>query len=93
MKHKQKQPEPHPEGHDRWVINLTERILTPSQQEVLGMVLNFTPVPTKFPLQITITSVEEVAKQLQKDDAGDLTGLCVWNPEECLAPQRQHEEG
>ena len=24
MKRKQKQPELHPEGHDRWVINLTE---------------------------------------------------------------------
>ena len=53
------QPELHPEGHDRWVINLTKRILTPNQQEILRMGLNFAPVPIKFPLQDTIASVEE----------------------------------
>ena len=37
MKRKQKQPELRPEGHDRWVVNLTERNLTPSQNEVLRM--------------------------------------------------------
>ena len=62
MKRKQKQPELRPEGHDRWVVNLTERYLTPSQNEVLRMGLNFVPVPTKFPLQDTIASVEEVTE-------------------------------
>ena len=38
------------------------------------MGLNYAPVPTKFPLQDTIASVEEVAKQLPKDDADDLRG-------------------
>ena len=74
MKRKQKQPELRPEGRDRWVINLTERNLTPNQQEVLRMGLNFAPVPTKFPLQDTIASVEEAARQLPKDDADDLRG-------------------
>ena len=69
---KQKQPELRPEGRDRWVVNLTERVLSPSQQEVLSMGLNYAPVPTKFPLQDTIASVEKVAKQLPKDDADDL---------------------
>ena len=92
MKRKQKQPELHPERHDRWVINLTERNLTPSQQEVFRMGLNFAPVPTKFPLQDTIASVEEVARQLPKDDANDFRERsCVWNVEECPATQRQHE--
>ena len=72
LKRKQKQPELRPEGHDRWVVNLTERVLSPSQHEVLSMGLNYAPVPTKFPLQDTIASVEEVAKQLPKDDADDL---------------------
>ncbi len=74
MKRKQKQPELRPEGRDRWVVNLTERNLTPNQQEVLRMGLNFAPVPTKFPLQDTIASVEEAARQLPKDDADDLRG-------------------
>ena len=68
MKRKQKQPELCPEGRDHWVVNLTERNLTPNQQEVLRMGLNFAPVPTKFPLQDTIASVEEAARQLPKND-------------------------
>ena len=35
---------------------------------------HYAPVTTKFPLQDTIASVEEVAKQLPKDDADDLRG-------------------
>ena len=94
MKRKQKQPELRPEGRDRWVVNLTERNLTPNQQEVLRMGLNFAPVPTKFPLQDTIASVEEAARQLPKDDADDLRGrVAMRNLEECPAAQRQHEEG
>ena len=38
------------------------------------MGLNYAPVPTKFPLQDTIASVKEVAKQLPKDIADDLWG-------------------
>ena len=49
-------------------------------------------VPTKFPLQDTIASVEEVTRRLPKDDADDLRGR-VWNPEECPAAQGQPEEG
>ena len=72
LKRKQKQPELHPEGRDQWVVNLTERVLTLNQQEILRMGLNYAPVPTKFPLQDTIASVEELARQLPKDDADDL---------------------
>ena len=38
------------------------------------MGLNFAPVSTKFALQDTIASVEEVPRQLPKDDADDLRG-------------------
>ena len=38
------------------------------------MGLNFAPVPTKFPLQDTIASVEEVVGQLPKDDGDNLWG-------------------
>ena len=62
------------EGRDRWVVNLMERGLSSSQQEVLSMGLNYATVSTKFPPQDTIASVEEVAKQLPKDDADDLQG-------------------
>ena len=74
MKRKQKQPELCPEGRDRWVVNLTKRDLTPHQQEVLRMGLKIAPVPTKFPLQDTITNVEEAARQLPKDDADNRRG-------------------
>ena len=48
MKCKWKQPELRPEGRNRWVINLTERDLTPNQQVVLRMGLNFAPLPTNY---------------------------------------------
>ena len=38
------------------------------------MGLNLAPVPTKFPLQDTIASVEKAARRLPKDDADDLRG-------------------
>ena len=60
MKHIQKQSELCPEGRDHWVVNL--RDLTPNQQEVIKMGLNFAPVPTKFHLQYTIASVQEAAR-------------------------------
>ena len=74
-KHKQKQPELRPEGRDRWVVNLHDRessLTHPARS--LSMGLNYAPVPTKFPPQDTIASVEEVAKQLPKHDADDLQG-------------------
>ena len=43
-----KKLELHPEAKARWVINLSMRNLTPSQEEILKMGLNFTLVPTKF---------------------------------------------
>ena len=51
---------------------MSERNLTPGQEEVLKMGLNFAPVPTKFPLQDTITGIEEAARRLLQDDANDL---------------------
>ena len=72
MKYKQKQPEFRSEGCDCWVVNLTDRDLTPNQQEVLRTGLDLAPVSTKFKNQDTITSVEEAARRLPKDDADDL---------------------
>ena len=61
----------------RWVINLSDKVLTSAQEEVLKVGLNFAPVPTKVPLQDTIVEVEEAARQLPKDDAIDLlTQMC-----------------
>ena len=51
---------------------MSERNLTPGQEEVLKMGLNFAPVPTKFPLHDTITGIEEAARRLPQDDANDL---------------------
>ena len=61
-----------PEGQARWVVNLSKHNLTPSQEEVLKMGLNFAPVPTKFPLQVSIVGMEETAMKLPKEDAEDL---------------------
>ena len=69
---KKKSKELRPKGHACWVVNLSGKDLTSSQEEVLKLGLNFAPVPTKFPLQDTITKVEEAARQLPKDDASDL---------------------
>ena len=61
-----------PEGQAHWVVNLSKHNLTPSQEEVLKIGLNFAPVPTKFSLQDTIAGMEETARKLPKEDADDL---------------------
>ena len=59
------------------------------------MDLNFAPVPTKFPLQDTIASVEEAARPLLKDDADDLRGhVCrilrsAWLPKDNMKKDHQ----
>ena len=74
---KHKSIELRPEGQARWVVNLSDKVLTSGQEEVLKLGLNFAPVPTKFPLQDTITGVEDAARKLPKDDATDLrTRVC-----------------
>ena len=67
-----KKLELHPEGQACWVVNLCKRNLTPSQEEMLKMGLNFAPVPMNFPLQDTIAGMEETARKLPKEDADDL---------------------
>ena len=69
---KRKSIELRPEGHTCWVVNLSGKTLTSSQEELLKLGLNFAPVPTKYLLQDTIAGVEEAARQLPKDDATDL---------------------
>ena len=55
------------EGHARWVVNLSDKVLTS----------DFAPVTTSLPLQDTIVGIEEAAKRLPKDDATDLrTRVC-----------------
>jgi hypothetical protein len=51
------------------------------------MGLNFVPVPTKFPLQDTIASVEELTRQLPKDDADDLRGRVCRNLRNARRPK------
>ena len=63
-----------PQGLDRWVVNLTDCSLSPSQEEVLKLGLNFAPAPTKFPLVDTMAAVEEGARKLTDSDAEDLRG-------------------
>ena len=67
-----KKVELRPEGQARWVVNLSKRALTSSQEEVLKKGLNFAPVPTSFPLQDIIAGTEEAARKLPEDDAQDL---------------------
>ena len=69
---KKKSIELRPEGQARWVVNLSNKVLTSGQEAVLKLGLNFAPVPTSLPLQDTIVGVEEAAKRLPKDDATDL---------------------
>ena len=74
---KKKSIELRPEGHARWVVNLSRKVLTSGQEEVLKLGLNFAPVPTSLPLQDTIVGIEEAAKRLPKDYATDLrTRVC-----------------
>ena len=70
----QKRPKLHPQGLDRWVVNLTGRSLTAPQKDVLSKGLNFAPAPTRLPVVDTIAAVEAGARQLKVEDAEDLRG-------------------
>lgn len=74
INHQAKQTCLRPQGLDRWVVNLTDRSLTPAQKEVLELGLNFAPAPTKLPLVDTVAAVEEGARRLKDEDADDLRG-------------------
>ena len=63
-----------PQGLERWVVNLTDRSLSKSQEDILKLGLNFAPAPTKLPVVDTIAAVEEKARQLSEEDAEDLRG-------------------
>ena len=69
-----KQREVRPEGLDRWVVNLTNRTLTPAQEQVLKLGLNFAPAPSKLPLTDTMAAVESGVRRLSLEDADDLRG-------------------
>ena len=56
--HRSRWRELRPEGLDRWVVNLIDRTLTPAQEDVLKLGLNFAPAPSKLPLTDTIAAVE-----------------------------------
>ena len=78
-----------PQGFDKWVVNMSNRNITKSQEEVLSLGLNFSPAPRKLPLLDTISSIEAVARTLDQDDASDLRGrVHVWDHEECENSER-----
>ena len=37
-----------PQGLERWVVNLMDRVLSKPQEDVLKLGLNFAPAPTKL---------------------------------------------
>ena len=59
------------------MVNLTDRTLTPAQEEVLKLGLNFAPGPSKLPLRDTMAAVESGARRLSPEDADDLVEGCV----------------
>ena len=75
IQHQDKKIELHPQGLDRWVVNLTNRHLTPSQEGVLKLGLNFAPAPTKFRLIDIVAAVDKGARKLKGMEAED---LCEW---------------
>ena len=56
------------------MVNLTDRTLTPAQEDVLKLGLNFAPAPSKLPLTDTMAAVESGARKLTPEDADDLRG-------------------
>ena len=56
------------------MVNLTDRTLTPAQEDVLKLGLNFAPAPSKLPLTDTMAAVESGVRRLSLKDAGDLRG-------------------
>ena len=55
-----------PEGLKKWVVNMTNHKLTPSQESVLSLGLNFAPTPRKLPLMDTVASVECAARKTSR---------------------------
>ena len=56
------------------MVNLTDRTLTPTQEDVLKLGLNFAPAPSKLPFTDTMAAVESGARKLTPEDADDLRG-------------------
>ena len=52
-----RQWELHQEGLERWVVNLTDWTLTPAQENVLKLGLNFASAPSKLSLTDTMGEV------------------------------------
>ena len=72
--HRSRRRELRPEGLERWVVNLTDRTLTPAQEDVLKLGLNFAPAPSKLPVTDTMATVDSGARKLTPEDADDLRG-------------------
>ena len=56
------------------MVTLTDWTLTPAQEDVLKLGLNFAPAPSKLPLTDTMAEVESGARRLALEDADDLWG-------------------
>ena len=63
-----------PKGLDKWIVNLSNKVLAPSEEEVLKLGLNFVPAPKKLPLINTVAAVEGGARRLKEEEANDLRG-------------------
>lgn len=50
---------PPPSSRHRWVVNVSSKTLSESQQSVLAKGLNFAPTPNKCDIPSIITPVEE----------------------------------
>ena len=72
--HRSRQQELRPEGLETWMVYLTFRTLTPAQEDVLKLGLNFALSPSKLPLTDTMAAVDRGTRRLSPEDADDLQG-------------------
>ena len=63
-----------PQGLKKWVKNLSSKTITPAQESVLKLGLNFTPAPKKLPLLDTVASIEGIARRMDPDVGNELRG-------------------
>jgi hypothetical protein len=61
-----------PDWLRRWVVNLSDQLISKEQEEVLSLGLNFVPVPKTVSFTDTIAAIEEGTRDLPPEEAEEL---------------------
>ena len=77
---------------NKWVVNMSSRSLTDTEERVLRRGLNFAPTPRGIPYIDMIAAVEGVARHLPNEEASELRGsVCGLLKRAKIPPSNMHK--